>query len=172
MENKTYPEVKRMANGHKGQQRPDDKTDRALAYKESIWDSEGYCHDADYFRYFFDENGRKRNYAWLEITKRDVEGRSIIPPSSYFDVVLERYRRDEWLIQTSEELKCPVYIVVYQDDCEYRWVYNFTEDKKKWLFHKSIKEHNAYLTYLYYKAMATHYGTPIPEPPIDEDDEW
>jgi hypothetical protein len=116
-------------------------------------------------RYSFERNGKVIHYAITEITKRDWKenGHFLIPPDEYFEVVIKRFDKNAWIQDVVKRFECPLYIIVFQDDCDYIWVIDYA--KRRYFRHNSVDEHIKWLDGLYYKAMG------IPIPPIDED-EW
>ena len=123
-------EKKLNSAGQKAYQR-DDKEDRSLPYRNWMrtFDANGFFTDVDFIK-VKNENGEVRFTAITEITRCDGDTAG----DKYREAIIDRYFvRDAQggvMERLGELLNVPVYLVLFQKEIKWLWIYSFA--KKKW----------------------------------------
>ena len=119
-----------LANGQKARQR-NDKEDRTIVYHDWLRtvDTGGYFCDADILKWR-DIEGKPTPVAVTELTRCDRER---IGPG-YLRAIEQRWfhrdRQGAIFTQLGKLLGCPVYIVLFQKEMKWIWVFSFQQ--KQW----------------------------------------
>tara|TARA_R100000808_G_C2153477_1_gene163700 strand:+ start:1686 stop:2138 length:453 start_codon:yes stop_codon:yes gene_type:complete len=112
----------------------EDTEDRTTLYRDIRWKQawNSRCvQDLDQIEYSV-VDGQIVYVAIIELTRRDNHPTIKNPPPRYFDAILERYDSDmqgRLAVETAKKLGVDAYIVVFDEDVERLWVYNFSKRK-------------------------------------------
>ncbi len=123
-------------NGQKDYQR-EDHEDRSLKYR--LWlrsvTTDGFFVDVDLIKWKW-EKGKLRPVAITEITRCD---RDRVGPN-YLAAILDRWFRRDKQAEVTQELarllKIPAFIICYQKEMRWLWIYNFQNGKWKYCLPK------------------------------------
>ena len=117
------------AQGVKARQREDNE-DRSLVYRDWIRtvNTGGLFIDIDFVKWKNNKDGKLMPVAITDITRCDKENIE----ESYRDAILERlFQRDkqgELLETLGNLLRIPVYLVLFQKEMKWLWVYSFRKN--------------------------------------------
>lgn len=125
MLNKVYNE-----NGQKAYQRTDNE-DRSLVYRNWLRtvDTDGFFIDIDFIKWRV-RDGAKVPVAITDLTRCDSETAGEAYRNAITDRLFKRDSQGELLQTLGDLLKIPVYLVLFQKDMKWLWVYSF--QRKEW----------------------------------------
>lgn len=118
-----------------------DREDKAIDYKNLLFNEDSlYSTDKDLIAYYYVDN-KAKIAAFLELTRIEKYPDQV-PPNSYFESILARYRKDsqkEISDILSSACDAPTIIIAMSLNLNHFYLYNLTKDNNKWYYQDVVK---------------------------------